>query len=375
MTVDDDPGRQGRIRVIGSGPVALAFVGFARRQGIAARQIELECDSGPLPDELGSRCLALSHGSWQLLSRIARLPKPAPISTVDVTLSGIAGNLRITAREMQVEALGYVTRYRDLWSALQQGLEGLHLRAPGSAVVHPWKDPSVIVHAQGDCGPDASELRFEQEALLAEIRIESAAARTAPGTAFECFTPNGPLALLPAPEPGRYTLIWCDRPERTRARADLDAAQFSDQLQRAFGWRLGLVQLADEPRSTPSIVPMLRRSRRQIVRDNQVWIGNAAQALHPVAGQGLNLGLRDAFELAQSLGQSGALEHGAVQALQRYARGRRGDRRTAIMLTDTLARAFAIPAFRPLQALALSSLDLMPTVRRALAQKLMFGMR
>jgi 2-octaprenyl-6-methoxyphenol hydroxylase len=371
MTVGQASGRRLPIRVLGSGPVALAFAGFARRQGIAAEDIALESDAGPLPAGLASRTLALSHGSWQLVSRIALLPQAAPISTVDVTLSGLPGHVRISAAEMGVDALGQVTRYSDLMDALRQGLDRLDLQPNQPLATAHTQPAAVIVHAQGDCGPDASELRFAQQALIAEVQIEADAARVPGGTAFECFTPNGPLALLPVPRPGRYALVWCDLPERTRERAALDATQLAQQLQRAFGWRLGRITFVDEPQC----VPMVRRARRELVCGNQVWIGNAAQALHPVAGQGLNLGLRDAFELAQCLGQARAQGLEPSQALQRYAGTRRLDRQGAILLTDTLARAFSVRALRPLQALALSSLDLFPAARRALAAHLMFGLR
>lgn len=371
MSVEQATGLRLPIRVLGGGPVALAFAGFARRQGIPAGEIVLESGTGPVPDALASRPLALSHGSWQLLSRIARQPQAAPISTVDVTLSSLAGHVRISASEMGVDSLGQVTRYGDLMTALRHGLEQLALEPAPPGTMQDAQSSEVIVHAQGDCGPDASELRFAQQALLAEVQVENDTARVPPGTAFECFTPNGPLALLPAPRPGRYALVWCDLPERTRERAELDGAQLAQQLQRVFGWRLGRIAFVDKPQC----VPMVRRARRELVRGNEVWIGNAAQALHPVAGQGLNLGLRDAFELAQCLGLARAQGYESTQALQHYAKARRSDRQGAILLTDTLARAFSIRALRPLQALALTSLDLLPVARRALASHLMFGIR
>jgi 2-octaprenyl-6-methoxyphenol hydroxylase len=122
-------------------------------------------------------------------------------------------------------------------------------------------------------------------------------------------------------------------------------------------------------------VPMFRRARRQLVQGRQVWIGNAAQALHPVAGQGLNLGIRDAFELAQQLGNAHAAGTDMLAALQAYARQRRTDRSLSIGLTDALARMFSLDLIRPFQSIALGALDLSPNLRRLVASHFMFGWR
>ena len=113
------------------------------------------------------------------------------------------------------------------------------------------------------------------------------------------------LALLPLPEPHRHALVWCDRPEDCRRRAAMSTADFEAELSRAFGSGLGRLALA----SPRHVAPLVRSVRRETFDGHRIMIGNAAQALHPVAGQGLNLGLRDAFELAQALGDAG---HGAT---------------------------------------------------------------
>jgi 2-octaprenyl-6-methoxyphenol hydroxylase len=284
------------VQVTGSGPVALAFALFALRQGIDRRRLRLERRAEPLPAALAARQLALSLGSWQLLRRIARPPPAAPITTVDVSVTGHAGRTRIAAAQLGVPALGYVVRYAPLLETLREaaGKAGL-LDAPGPAAGEA-PPAGLCIHAEGDAGEDASVLDFDQAALLAEVETEHAHGTTA----WECFTPEGPLALLPLPEPRRYSLVWCASPAQSRRRAGLDAAALAAELQAAFGWPLGRLAIA----SPCFVAPMVRRTRREVARGGEVWIGNAAQALHPVAGQGLNLGLRDAYELARSLGEA-----------------------------------------------------------------------
>ncbi len=361
-----------RLRVVGSGPVSLAFACFARRQGIAPEHIALDRAPGTPAPALASRVLALSLGTWQLLARITRLPTAAPIGTVDVTVSGLPGRVRLTAGELGVPALGYVVRYSTLLAALDRGIDAAGL---GDAATRPpagTEGPQpLLVHAEGDTGEDASELAFPQSALLAEVEVEAKREPHALLPAYECFTVAGPLALLPLPEARRYSLVWCASPEETRRRASLPMDALAAELQNAFGWSLGRVS----PLGPAVVAPMVRRARRRIAGAREVWIGNAAQALHPVAGQGLNLGVRDAFLLARCLGEAQARGADQAVALDRYARARTVDRSGTIALTDTLARIFSLQPLRPLQSLTLAALDLMPAARSGLARQFMFGFR
>jgi len=360
-----------RLRVIGSGPVALAFAAFARRQGVRADAIAIARADAPTPPALAARVLALSLGSWQLLARIARMPAAAPIEAVDVAVSGLPGRTRITARELGVPALGHVVRYGALLDALARAVAGLGVVARADEAGADAHEPALVVHAEGDTGEGASELAFEQSALLAEVRSEPDAPPGAAGTAFERFADHGPLALLPLPEPRRHALVWCDLPAETERRAALPPQALAAELQQAFGWRIGRLSIA----GPASVALLVRRARRDLVAGREAWIGNAAQALHPVAGQGLNLGIRDAFLLARCVGD--ALDAGtdAAPALARYARERRIDRNGTIAVTDALARVFSVRPLRPLQSLTLTALDLLPPAREGLARQFMFGLR
>lgn len=350
------------LRIEGSGPVALACALFALRQGYGTDDIDLAFDPSPVPSSVAGRVLAISEGSWQLLSRIMTLPRAAAIETVDVRVLGHPGRTRITAHDMGVPALGHVVRYGDLHEQLARAARDARLARTVTA-----GEPEAIVHAEGDTGEDARVREFEQTALLAEVTVGSSHT----GTAFECFTAHGPLALLPLPEPRRYSLIWCAEPQENLRRSCLDLAALAGELQAAFGGALGALSIE----RAPLVWPLARRARRELVRANEVWIGNSAQTLHPVAGQGLNLGLRDAFLLAAHLGDARAAHAGAASALRAWAADRRLDRGGTIALTDTLARGFALSPLRPLQSALLAYLDVSPRLRRAVGRQFMFGIR
>lgn len=355
--------------LVGGGPVALACALFLVRRGVPAPSIALDpspTTDAPVPPALASRTLAVSHGSRQLLERIATIPPAGTIRQVEVSLRGHAGRTRIAAADLGVPALGHVLRYGALLASLR-----------AAASTHRWAGPpeagtraALTVHAEGDPGDDADVREFGQWALLGEVRApRAAAARHA--TAFERFTPDGPLALLPLPEPGRWTMVWCDTAARCEARRAADPASLSAALQARFGDALG--PLAVE--GPLGLAPLARRTRRGTVVPGEAWIGNAAQSLHPVAGQGLNLGLRDAFELADALADARRRGQSADTGLQAWRTRRRADRRLTVGLTDLMAASFTWPLARPLQSPVLAALDLLAPLRRPLAAQLMFGRR
>ncbi len=352
-----------RIEIVGVGPVALACALFLARQGLPAGSIAVDARPTPVPPALGERALAMGVGSWQLLNRICTPPPAAPILDVEVSLRGRAGRTRISARDMQVEALGQVVRYRDLVAQLRAACATQPFAAPGTTA----PGTTVQVHAEGDTGEAARVREFDQSALLADVRT----GLPDRGIAYERFTADGPLALLPLPTPGTGTIVWCGSHAQTEARAALEPHAFATTLQAALGLPGAQITLVSERR----VAPLTRRLRTAVVDGHSVWIGNAAQALHPVAGQGLNLGLRDAFELARCLARCAPGSAGIEAALRDYRRARANDRRTLVGITDTLARAFTVAPLRPLQSVALAALDLAGPLRGALAQRLMYGVR
>ncbi|HWA36876.1 MAG TPA: FAD-dependent monooxygenase, partial [Burkholderiales bacterium] len=300
------------------------------------------------------RPIALSHASRLILERVGAWERLAttPIATVHVSQQGSFGRTRLEAAEAGVPALGYVVDYTALADALRTlvAARGLLGEAPGAA---------CTVHAEGIAG-DAGEKRYAQDAVVGLVDL----AEPARASAFERFTPDGPLALLPCE--GRYAYIWSAAPARAAALAVLEEPAFLAELSASLGPRIGRAVRVH----SRAVVPLVLRVRRARVAAREVFIGNAAQTLHPVAGQGLNLGLRDAWELAQILRD--APDPGAAAALTRYAASRRADAFATIRVTDLLASGGGAPA-RALRALAMCALDALPGPRRFFARRMIYG--
>jgi 2-octaprenyl-6-methoxyphenol hydroxylase len=225
----------------------------------------------------------------------------------------------------------------------------------------------LVVHAEGTPhdGPAIKVHDYHQHAVLAEV--QPAPAPSHGQRAWERFTPEGPLALLPLGTD--YSVVFTVPPERAAQLLQLDDAGFLAALRAQFGARLDFV--AAGPRSS---FPLARRVRSQPVQQRQVWIGNSAQTLHPVSGQGFNLGLRDAWELAETL-----LAHpgdpGDPVPLAAYARGRRLDRNGSMAFTDGIVRLFSndLPPLRWLRGAGLLALDLAPPLRHFVARRMIWG--
>lgn len=364
-----------RLRIEGRGPVAIALRLFLARQGFPAAWISHEAFAGPIPPGVAARALALSLGSSQLLSRIVALPAAAPIRTVDVSLAGRAGRTRFHAADLASPTLGCVVRYATLHEALAGALQRIdetRAHPPSPFTLHPsppaGETGEITIRADGDPrSRSARTLDFQQTALLAELIVE----RDASGVAFEHFTREGPLALLPLSEAGRRALVWCAAPQQTERRTRSAPHEFEAELRAAFGNALGAMRLAGGRHQAP----LHRRLAQHEENPRCVAIGNAAQALHPVAGQGLNLGLRDAFELAQELGDAHARGAPLEDAIARFRRRRLADRAATVGVTDTLARLFRGSALAPIQSAAFDLLDWSAPLRNRFAMALMFGLR
>lgn len=431
-------------RLIGSGPVGLAFCLFALRAGIDRERIAIDRDriaalageAGTAPSATAAparptirRQLAISEGSRQLLDRIIAFPEAARIERIDVELAGRSGRTRIEAADFAVPALGHVLTHevltRALARAVRDAFDGLPATAPDAPV-------DLVVHAEGAIDSDrAARLEFGQSALLAEVRAGRRSAGS-PSTAYERFDRDGPLALLPIGSAGdRFAMVWCDRDAINVERRQWPREQLDAALNERFGDQLGPLTIE----GPVDLAPLTRTRRLHDATSGaagsprQVWIGNASQMLHPVAGQGLNLGLRDAFELARLLGDADEAAFLAGQtsrlgagdqvgtvgqvgtvarvgaggrvgagsqigaggravtadmtrarddldrALARFDRQRDRDRGLLVGVTDHLARGFRVGSFHGLQSTLLTALDLLPALRRPLADTLLYGRR
>lgn len=353
------------ILICGGGPAGMALALALERVGVASRIVEARPRDAAHHD---GRILALSHGSRQALETLGvwhDLPH-TPITTIHVSQAGAFGRTVLRAEEEEVPALGYVLSAGTLAAALDRALQRAGIEYRDNTPAPPADAAALVVHAEGriEAAPDVITHDYGQHALICTA---SSAAPHRYG-AWERFTPSGPLALLPYG--AGYAVVMTCAAHESATLAALDDAAFLALLRRRLGERVALTQVS--PRSA---WPLVLRVRRHVVATRAVWIGNAAQTLHPVAGQGFNLALRDIMLLADTLAD--AADPGAADVLARYAARRRLDRYATIGFTDLLARLF-LPTLPPLalaRGAGLLLLDLVPPARSFLARRMMFGAR
>lgn len=338
------------VLIRGAGPVGCALALALADSNLRTRIVEKKSGSA------GFRPITLSYASRLILQRIGvwgDLPV-TPIETILVSQAGGFGRTQMEAADAGVPALGYVLDYSSLAFALRKKSERFITSEESAA--------SCIVHAEG-VAREAEETRYPQDAVVALVKCEPAAR----AAAFERFTAEGPLALLPLE--GRYAVVWSASPQRARQLAAAPDGEFLAALAGAAGRRPGR-PVAVEGRA---VQPLALRVREARVEARAVYIGNAAQTLHPVAGQGLNLGLRDAWELARIW--QDAQDPGDAALLARYAARRRLDAAATIRVTDWMARGFTGSSrlARAARGVALTALDVLPGPRRFFARRMIYG--
>jgi 2-octaprenyl-6-methoxyphenol hydroxylase len=367
--------------IVGAGPVGCALALWLLRRRHDPQRLLL-IDKNPVETSLNDpRALALSAGSLMLLRECVadQSLTGCDLLQVQVSQQGSLGQVRLSAQDMQLPCLGRVLRYADLMRSLLDALtaRGLVIQRPNS--LSHWHETTdciefathtasyttqVLIQAEGGLAQKhQSSASHQQTAIIAEVQ----SSRPRPNTAFERFTREGPLALLPliAQQHELYSLVWCMSPAQAERRMLLTEHSFALELQQSFGQRLGQLTLCAPRQAYP-----LALIRRSSVGQRYVRVGNAAQILHPVAGQGLNLGLRDAYCLVQGWSQVQSWP----KALRTYETSRKWDRLALTGLTELLARGFTWP-LQPLTGVLLTGLDLWPAARYTLARTLIFGMR
>jgi 2-octaprenyl-6-methoxyphenol hydroxylase len=370
-----------KVAIVGGGPTGMALALALKQQGIGSSIFEARSRAAVKCD---ARILALSHGARQILEWLGVWQDiPAtPIDTIHVSHRGGLGRTKMQAADLNAPALGYVLAASDLIIALDVKLakagidyrEETKVGAASSGRFRPDGLPAgdtaldgfdLIAWAEGAVDPDAAQTRdYGQHAVLCTASV----AEPHRGVAWERFTDDGPVALLPFGK-DYAVVLTIDSVDADRI-LGLDDAGFTALLQRRFGTRHRFTAVS--PRVA---YPLGLRWRENPTGGRQVWLGNAAQTLHPVAGQGFNLALRDLWELARHLG--GAEDIGDADVLSAYARGRQTDRRGAIGFTNLLIDSFASD-FGPLKharGAGLLALDLFPPLRNFVARRMIFGAR
>jgi 2-octaprenyl-6-methoxyphenol hydroxylase len=332
--------------------------------------------------------LALSYGTRLILERLgvwsALATNATPIRHIHVSQQGGFGRVGLEAAEAGLPELGYVIDYSALARELARAAEASSADCRIGARVDAWQGgqsaqvqyemngvqrtltaPLVVV-ADGSGVAETDVVDYQQCAVTARVVSE----RPHNNRAYERFTPHGPLALLP--DGAGWALVWTTSPTRARVLCELDSRQFLDELRIEFGARVGNFTAVSGRASYPL---NLRRAPRTPL-EHAVLIGNAAQTLHPVAGQGFNLGLRDAWELAEHA-MSGAAAPGSATWLRGYHARRNVDRGGGIGITHTLVQLFSndLPPLRMVRGLGLTLLGCVPPLKNFMVRRMTFGAR
>ncbi len=377
------------IAIIGGGPVGAALA-------LALRDSKLKvCVLEARPADTASndaRALALSYGSRLLLDRLGvwnTLQGISPIRTIHISQKQSFGRAVLHASEMNVPELGYVLPYPALQNVLTDVLRNSDVmssygasvtrleNSDGHAAISYKQDGAEhTLHARLAVVADGGKLLaqqyppevrdYGQSALITHITCSAPQAEMA----FERFTPQGPLALLPFKN--GYELVWTASHQAAQEMLAWDDAKFLRELHQHFGDRVGEFLTVSKRTCFPLV---LRRALQQIPMPHTVLLGNAAQTLHPVAGQGFNMGLRDAWELAQEILDAKPEELGTAAMLTAYRAHRRTDREAGIRFTDGLVRLFSndLPLVSAGRAAALTALDCLPFAKKFVAKRMMFG--
>ncbi|AXQ29788.1 2-octaprenyl-6-methoxyphenyl hydroxylase [Solimonas sp. K1W22B-7] len=377
--------------IVGGGLVgaSLALALSGSRHRVALLEAAAPPSGAPSWDE---RCIALNAASQAIFSALGAweelAPAAEPIRSTHISERGRFGVARFTAEEAGLPALGYNIPVRQLGTVLWRRAQGTNttllcptrlsrLQLQGDGVELELEggerlSAKLVVAADGahsavrtmlGIGHDSRD--YEQSAIVTAVRVS----RPHQGCAYERFTPDGPIALLPKPD-GACSLVWTVPARQVDGMLACSDEAFLAQAQDTFGERLGrFVTLGRR-----NAHPLSRVMSERLTVPRVLFAGNAAQSLHPVAAQGFNLGLRDVAAVAEAL--EAAVDPGAAALLRDYEAARQADRERVSQFTDRLVRSFSnrLPGFSALRHLGLLALDLTPPLKQAVMwQNLGYG--
>jgi 2-octaprenyl-6-methoxyphenol hydroxylase len=380
-----------QVVIQGAGPVGLACAIWLLENHPDLSIILL--DKNPQQDEFLSsaddRGIAISEGSKQLLESIHAWVKEAPpIHYVHVSHRGHFGQTLMSKDDIGQNALGHIVRYRDIVIALRHQLRQMKPNCVNFVWAFEFSDSielqqlspdACLIHADGGLFHEQFAKDFHkdygQSALVGSLEVSD----VSPNMAWERFTEEGPIAILPHHHgPDFKNFVWCASKNTIEQLTQLEESEFVLKLQEALQMPIGKLKKVLHRKA----YPLGLNIKKNIIVEREVWIGNAAQTLHPVAGQGLNLGLRDAYTLATALLSIYARpDPNTAQKLQetllQYQKQRQRDRDATIRVTDLMASVFATNAFPFVIArgLALTALQWIPPLKNQLARQMMFGQR
>lgn len=379
--------------IVGGGPVGATLALGLQLKGINATVLEARARGAAHQDQ---RALALSYGSILILQRLGLWdelqPKATAINTIHVSQRGSLGRSLLKAEEHGQPALGYVLSYGDLSAALDAAIQKfpgitVHYEAEALAI-EPGHDLAQVTYqyqgqtytsqakmvALADGGRSLGDIpgleretkHYGHDALVSKVSCELAH----DNIAYERFTPAGPVALLPN-GPRDFSLVWTGKAEEVQALLALDDAAFLEALHTHFGDRVGRFLTVGKRLTFPLKLSYLK----PVTAPHLVVIGNAAQTMHPVAGQGFNVGMRDAWELAQLLASTPLPTWGHEAMMQAYQASRKADTRGGLLFTDFLINVFSndIVGLRKIRSLGLGLMDMVPFAKQHLVSKMSFG--
>jgi 2-octaprenyl-6-methoxyphenol hydroxylase len=380
------------VAIVGGGMVGASLALALSHTSLKVLLIESSEPGSQKQPSFDERTTALGNGSRRIFEALGVWPEMAAeagvIRTIHVSDAGRFGFARLRSNEQGIEAFGFVVPNRvigsTLWRSLRQS--SVSLRVPARPASVTIAEESAVLELEGGHCSDGERIEarllvaadgahsmvraaagissrvedYGQTAVVANIRAE----RPHDGTAYERFTAAGPMAVLPLRD-GTYTIVWTLAPERAAEVLQWSDELFLRELQVRFGWRAGRFIYVGRRGSYP-----LQLSRAEtVIAPRAVLIGNAAQALHPVAGQGFNLGLRDAALLAEMLAESRD-DAGSSAVLSAFAARRAQDRQGVVGFTDGLIKLFGDKrrGIGIARDLGLLLFDLFPPAKSALAR-------
>lgn len=384
MTTETD------VLIIGGGLVGASLACALGQAGVRTRVVEAFTFAAEQQPGYDERSIALAQGSQRIFAGLglwqALAADACPIHTIHVSDRGHFGFTRLQREQEGVPALGYVATARVLGRVLLEGLQrldnvqilaparlaALHIDADGVQAdieqqgVSQRCSARLLVAADGaqsaireQFGIATTRRDYAQTAIIANVTTD----KPHQHVAYERFTDSGPLALLPMTG-GRSALVWTVRADQSDAVMALDDAAFLERLQRRFGYRLGRFTKV----GIRNAFPLQLVQAKESVRPRLALIGNAMHTLHPIAGQGFNLGLRDVAALVDVLldARRAGRDIGDLQVLQRYAAWRQSDQRRVAWFTDGMVRLFgqSLPPVAWLRDAGMLALDLCPPAKR-----------
>lgn len=386
------------VLISGGGLVGGSLALTLQSSGLKIGLIELQTADQKQHSPAGERVLAISQGSRQLLEQCGLwqtvIDASEAIKSIQISDRGYLGKTRLTAQKEGVDALGYVLEARQLDLALVSMLEQstIDVIAPAKMISMDNSNPASIAvtieHMNGQqeikhtrllvaadggnssirqqLGIHARQIDYDQTAVITRVNAQI----PADGIAYERFTESGPLAFLPMGW-RNYSVVWTLQPEQAQRIMQLSEQDFIQQLQQAFGYRLGRLKLISKRHA----FPLQLIHSKAMIANRVALLGNAAHQLHPVAGQGFNLGLRDAACLANLLMQKSEPQNdpGSATLLGQYAEARQTDHQQVIKFTNSLIWLFSSDwgLLGHARSLGLMTLDRIPWLKHRLAKAAM----